>query len=88
MGDNGPGEIETCLPRQDRTAGNDKGIPSQSHSQEPQTIWEHRAPPIRGHCMETLANGPGGWHWAAGGCANAEAPDGQPEELQDMVPVG
>lgn len=60
VGDNGPSEIETCLPRQDRTTGNDKGIPSQGHRQEPQTIWKHRAPPIRGHCMETLANGPGG----------------------------
>lgn len=26
VGDNGPSEIETCLPRQDRTAGDDKGI--------------------------------------------------------------
>lgn len=37
--------------------------------------------PCRCHCREALADGPGGRHWAAEGCANAEAPEGQPEDL-------
>ena len=58
VGDSGPGGIETRLLEQDRTAGDAKGTLSQGLIQDPQTIWEHHAPPCRG-----LQGDPSRWPW-------------------------